>query len=74
MAEPCYGCGTTAIHPFEGLVRSIMDGERYSVHGMLSLPALDGAREDCDWNTMPRVIPEYCPRCGRPMRVLASYV
>jgi hypothetical protein len=70
MAELCYGCGTTAIHPFEGLVRSIMDGGRYSVHGMPPLQALYGACEGCDWNIMHRVIPEYCPRCGRPIRLL----
>jgi hypothetical protein len=32
MADPCAGCGRTEIHPFEGLVRSIMDGTMYYVH------------------------------------------
>ena len=29
MADPCVGYGNTEIHPFEGLVRGIMDGESY---------------------------------------------
>jgi hypothetical protein len=71
MAEPCYGCGTTAIHPFEGLVRSIMDGERYYVRRTPPLQALYGACEGCDWKSMHRVIPEFCPQCDRPIRLVS---
>jgi hypothetical protein len=71
MADPCSGCGTTALHPFEGLVRSIMDGERYYVRCIPPLQSLHGACEACDWHIMQRVIPEYCPRCGRPIRLFS---
>jgi hypothetical protein len=70
MADPCVGCGKTEIHPFEGLVRSIMDGDRYYVHGMPPLQSLHGACGACKWHIMHRVIPEYCPRCGYPTRVV----
>jgi hypothetical protein len=69
MADPCAGCGKTAIHPFEGLVRSIMDVGRYHVHCQPPLLDLHGACEACEWQLMHRVIPEHCPRCGRPTRV-----
>jgi hypothetical protein len=71
MADPCVGCGKTEIHPFEGLVRSIMDGDRYYVHGMPPLPSLHGECEACDWHLMHRVIPAHCPRCGRPTHVVS---
>jgi hypothetical protein len=70
MADPCVGCGKTEIHPFEGLVRSIMDGDRYYVHGMPPLQSLHGECGACKWHIMHRVIPEYCPRCGYPTRVV----
>jgi hypothetical protein len=69
MAEPCIGCGNTAIHPFEGLVRSIMDGERYSVRGEPPLQALHGTCGVCAWHSRHRGMPASCPRCGRPTRV-----
>jgi hypothetical protein len=71
MADPCVGCGKTDIHPFEGLVRSIMDGGRYYVRCQPPLPSLQGECEACEWHLMHRVIPEHCPRCGRPTRVFA---
>jgi hypothetical protein len=71
MADPCVGCGQTEIHPFEGLVRSIMDGDRYYVHGMPPLQSLHGECGACKWHIMHRVISEYCPRCGRPTRVVS---
>ena len=70
MADPCVGCGKTEIHPFEGLVRSIMDGDRYYVHCMPPLQSLHGECGACKWHIMHRVIPEYCPRCGYPTRVV----
>jgi rubrerythrin len=69
MADPCIGCGKTVIHPFEGLVRSIMDGSIDHVHGKPPLPDLHGACEACGWHLRHRVIPEYCPQCGTPTRV-----
>jgi hypothetical protein len=71
MAEPCYECGTTATHPFEGLVRSIIDGERYYVRCIPPLQSLHGECEACDWHLIHRVRPAHCPRCGRPTRVVA---
>lgn len=70
MADPCVGCGNTAIHPFESLVRGIMDGERYDGRGMPPSQALHGECKSCDWSTMHRVMAEYCPRCGYPTRVV----
>jgi hypothetical protein len=70
MADPCVGCGKTEIHPFEGLVRSIMDGSLYYVHCQPPLQDLHGECGACEWQLIHRVIPEYCFRCGRPMRVL----
>ena len=70
MADPCIGCGTTAMHPFEGLVRSIMDEGSYHVYCMPPLQALQGTCEVCAWRIRHRVIPEYCPQCGYPTRVL----
>jgi hypothetical protein len=70
MAEPCCACGTTAMHPFEGLVRSIMDEGSYHVFCLPPLQSLQGTCEACDWHITHRVIPEYCPRCGTPMRVV----
>jgi hypothetical protein len=69
MADPCVGCGKTEIHPFEGLVRSIMDGERYSGRGAPPLHSLHGACGACAWPIRQRGMPAYCPRCGRPTRV-----
>jgi hypothetical protein len=69
MADPCVGCGKTEIHPFEGLVRSIMDGTMYYVHCQPPLLDLHGACEACEWQLMHRVIPDHCPRCGSPTRV-----
>jgi hypothetical protein len=71
MAESCCGCGNTAIHPFEGLVRGIMDGERYDGRGMPPSQALHGEGKGCDWSPLHRVMAEYCPRCGRPTRRLS---
>jgi hypothetical protein len=70
MADPCVECGTTAIHPFEGLVRSIIDGERYSVRGVPPLPSLHGACGACAWHSRQRGMPAYRPRCGYPTRGL----
>jgi hypothetical protein len=66
MANPCVGCGTAAIHPFEGLVRSIMDGPLDDVRGTPPLPPLHGQCEAGEWHILHRVMPEHCPRCGRP--------
>jgi hypothetical protein len=71
MADPCVGCGKTEIHPFEGLVRSIMDRDRYYVHCKPPLQLLHGDCEACGWHLMHRVIPAHCPRCGRPTRVVS---
>jgi hypothetical protein len=71
MANPCVGCGTTDIHPFEGLVRSIMDGSMYDGHGKPPLQPLHGECEACEWHIMHQVIPEHCPRCGRPTYLLS---
>ena len=71
MADLCVGCGKMEIHPFEGLVRSIMDGSLYHVYCKPPLQSLQGECEACEWHLMHRVIPEHCPRCGRPTRVVA---
>jgi hypothetical protein len=70
MAAPCVGCGKTDIHPFEGLVRSIMDGSLYDVRCQPPLQSLHGECGACEWQLMHRVIPEDCPRCGHPTRVV----
>ena len=70
MAEPCCRCGTTTVHPFEGLVRGITDGESYHVYCKPPLQSLHCECETCEWHLMHGVIPAYCPRCGRPTRVL----
>ena len=69
MAEPCCACGTTAVHPFEGLVRSIMDEGSYHVCCLPPLQALQGTCEACTWRLRHRVIPASCPQCGYPTRV-----
>jgi hypothetical protein len=69
MADPCAGCGKTEIHPFEGLVRSIMDPGRYYVYCKPPLQSLHGECMACEWHLRHRVIPEYCPQCGTPTRV-----
>ena len=70
IAEPCVACGKTEIHPFEGLVRSMMDAGKYHVHCKPPLQSLHGECMACDWHIMHRVIPEYCPHCGAPTRVV----
>jgi hypothetical protein len=70
MVDPCIGCGTTAMHPFEGLVRSIMDEGSYHVYCMPPLQSLQGTCEACKWRIVHRVIPRNCPQCGRPTLVL----
>jgi predicted RNA-binding Zn-ribbon protein involved in translation (DUF1610 family) len=34
------------------------------------LQSLHGECMACDWHIMHRVIPEYCPHCGAPTRVV----
>jgi hypothetical protein len=70
MAEPCIGCGNTAIHSFEGLVRSILDEGQYYVRCVPPLQALHGKCGACAWHIRQRGIPEYCPQCGYPTRVV----
>jgi hypothetical protein len=70
MVDPCIGCDTTAMHPFEGLVRSIMDEGSYHAYCRPPLQSLQGTCEACKWRIIHRVIPEYCPQCGRPTLVL----
>jgi hypothetical protein len=72
MAEPCVGCGKTEIHPFEGLVRSIMDGGLYYVYCKPPLQDLHGECRTCEWQIIHRVIPKYCPYCGKPTRVFTA--
>lgn len=69
MAEPCVGCGTTVVHPFEGLVRSLMDEGSYHVFCLPPLQPLQGDCEACRWRIIHRVIPAHCPQCSNPTRV-----
>ena len=70
MADPSVGCGKTELHPFEGLVRSIMDGSLYYVHCKPPLQTMYGSCPSCPWHTVGLMIPRDCPQGGYPTRVL----
>jgi hypothetical protein len=72
MSEPCVSCGKTALHPFEGLVHSLLDGQRYYVRCSPPLQSLLGECTHCGWQITYRVIPEGCPRCSNPIRVVSG--
>src|SRR5262245_59605377 len=72
MAEPYYGCRKTPVHPFEGLIRGIIDGGRSHVYGKPPVQALYGTCEHCNWQVIHRIMPAYCPACGEMTRVVLA--
>jgi predicted RNA-binding Zn-ribbon protein involved in translation (DUF1610 family) len=70
MTDPCIGCGKTDGHPFEGLVQG-RDGQTYDGRCEPTLQHIHAVCEACEWRIRYRVIPQYCPQCGTPTRLVS---
>jgi hypothetical protein len=71
MTDPCSGCGKPEEHPFEGLVQG-RDGHTYYVRCKPPLQHIHAVCEACEWRIRYRVIPQYCPQCGKPTRLVSA--